>query len=384
MGDMEFKSSPEFSLGMEIELQLLNPDTLQLVDGVLPLLAQAPESSFVQAEFNQATVEIASQVCSNIPELEANIFAILRHLKARCQELGMTICTAGTHPCCDRFTTVTPLPRYLTQQTACGYLADLMMTCALQIHVGMPSGDEAIEIMGRLKPYLPILLVLSASSPFWWGRDTAFASFRQRFLSSSRTYGIAPSFKNWQDFCNFFTTAQYAGMFEIIRDIHWDLRPQPDLGTLEVRVMDAQPTIKESMMLAAFIHSLIVDLHHHCQGKQTGFLLTPLPWLIEKENYFRASRWGLDANYIEDEQGNSRPIKNIVKDILNTLAETADSLGNSSYLLQLEKRLETGPSYIRQRRVFARTGSLKAVVASLVSELEEELASAIRQEAVYT
>jgi carboxylate-amine ligase len=126
------------------------------------------------------------------------------------------------------------------------------------------------------------------------------------------------------------------------------------------------------MMLAAFIHSLIVDLYHHSQGKPTEFLLTPLPWLIERENYFRASRWGLDADYIEDEQGNSRPIRNIVKDILNVLAETADTLGNSSYLFRLEKRLDQGASYIRQRRVFESTGSLKAVVASLVSELEAE------------
>jgi carboxylate-amine ligase len=373
MGDIEFKSSPKFSLGMEIELQLLNPDTLQLVDGILPLLAQNPENYWIQPECNQAMVEIASQVCSNIPELEANIVAILRDLKTRCQQLGMTICAAGTHPFCDRFASITPIPRYLAQQNTSGYLADLMMTCALQLHVGMPSGDVAIDIMGRLKPYLPILLALSASSPFWWGYDTSFASYRQRFLSSLRTYGICPTFKNWQDFANFFATAQHAGMFEIIRDIHWDLRPQPDFGTLEVRVMDAQPTIKESMMLAAFIHSLIVDLYHHSQGKQTGFLLTPLPWLIERENYFRASRWGLDANYIEDEQGNSRPIRNIVKDTLNVLAETADTLGNSSYLFQLEKRLDQGASYIRQRRVFESTGSVKAVVASLVSELEGEL-----------
>jgi carboxylate-amine ligase len=384
MADLQFKSCPQFSLGMEIELQLLNSDTLQLVDGILPLLAQVPENSWMQAEFNQAMVEITSEVCSNIPELEANILAILHDLKARCQELGMTICTAGTHPCCDRFATITPFPRYLNQQTASGYLADLMMTFAVQIHVGMPSGDAAIEIMGRLKPYLPILLALSASSPFWWSHDTSFASYRHRFLSSMRTYGISPSFKNWQDFANFFTTAQYAGMFEIIRDIHWDVRPQPDLGTLEIRVMDAQPTIRESMMLAAFLHSLIVDLHHHCQGKQTGFLLTPLPWLIEKENYFRASRWGLDANYIEDEQGNSRPIRNIVKDILNALAETADTLGNTSYLLQLETRLAQGASYIRQRRVLENTGSVKAVVASLVRELEDELASTKRQATVYT
>ncbi|WP_345940643.1 glutamate-cysteine ligase family protein [Nostoc sp. UIC 10630] len=117
----------------------------------------------------------------NIYELEANIFAILRDLKARCQALGMTICAAGTYPCCDRFAAITPIPRYLSQQHTSGYLADLMMTCALQLHVGMPSGDAAIDVMGRLKPYLPILLALSASSPFWWVRILALLPFAKGF-----------------------------------------------------------------------------------------------------------------------------------------------------------------------------------------------------------
>ncbi|CEJ46333.1 carboxylate-amine ligase [Umezakia ovalisporum] len=373
MTGMEFKSSPRFSLGMEIELQLLNPNTLQLVDGILPLLAQEPQNSLIQPEFNQASVEITSPVCGDVYELEANILDILSRLKGKCQNLGMDICTAGTHPLCHRLTTVTPIPRYLAQQTVSGYLADMMMTFALHIHVGMPSGDSAVDIMARLKPYLSILLALSASSPFWWGHDTSFASYRHRFLSSMRTYGVPPKFATWQDFADFFTTAQKAGMFDIIRDIHWDLRPQPNLGTLEVRVMDAQPTVKESIMLAAFVHSLIVYLYNCREQTTTGFLLAPLPWLMEKENLFRASRWGLDANYIEDCQGNSRPIRNIVKDILEDLAITADSLAEQPYLNLLAQRLETGPSYIRQRQVFESTGSLKAVVASLVRELEQEL-----------
>lgn len=375
MCDLEFKSSPQFSLGMEIELQLLNPQTLKLVDGILPLLELSPQSRFIQTEFNQSTVEINSPVCLNIPELEINILAILQDLKSRCQKIGLEICTAGTHPFCDRFATVTPLPRYLTQQSKSGYLSDLMMTCAMQVHVGMPSGDEAVKMMGKLKPYLPILLALSASSPFWWGKDTGFASCRYRFLSIMRTYGICPSFKTWQDFVDFFNTAQNARMFNLIRDIHWDIRPQPDLGTIEIRVMDAQPTVKESMILAAFIHTLVVHLYHQPEGEKTGYLLKSLPWLIAKENSFRASCWGVDADYIEDSQGNSRLIKDIVKDILDTLAETAEYLGNSSYLLQLEKRLITGASYSRQRQVFENTGSVQPVVISLVQELNQELSN---------
>ncbi|TAE61579.1 MAG: YbdK family carboxylate-amine ligase [Nostocales cyanobacterium] len=373
MSDLQFKSSPQFSLGMEIELQLLDPETLQLVDGILPLLELKPQNPFIQAEFNQATVEINSPVCLNIPELEIHILEIIRDLKSRCQKLGLEICAAGTHPYCDRIANITPISRYLNQQSTFGYLADLMMTFALQIHVGMPSGDEAIKMMSRLKPYLPILLALSASSPFWWGKNTGFASFRYRFLSIMRSYCICPKFKNWAEFSQFFTTAKNAGMLKTIHDIHWDIRPQPDLGTIEIRIMDAQPTIQESMMLAALIHTLIIHLYHHPVGKKTDFILKPLPWLIEKENLFRASWHGIEAYYIEDSQGNSRPIKNIVEDIINTLTATAKYLGNQPYLEQLEKRLKTGASHIRQTQIFQNTNSLKAVIQSLVKELEAEL-----------
>lgn len=370
MNSLEFKSSPTSSLGMEIELQLLDPKTLDLVDGILPLMERYPAHPHIQPEFSQATVEITSKVCSDIHELEVDIVSVLKTLKARCQDLGITLCGAGTHPFCNRLATVTPIPRYLAQEKMAGdYLARTLMTYALHVHVGMPSGDEAVDIMGRLKPYLPILLALSASSPFWWGHHTHHASYRQRVLAAMRSYGIPPTFKTWQEFSDFFEVARYARMFDIIRDIHWDLRLQPDLGTLEIRVMDAQPTIKESVMLAAFIHTLVTYLQSCRTAEETGFLVTQRPFPIEKENYFRASRWGLAANYIEDDKGNSRPIEKIVEGLLDTVSNTADKLGETEYLKLLEKRLEEGPSYVRQQKVFEKTDSLKEVAASLLQEL---------------
>ena len=137
--------------------------------------------------------------------------------------------------------------------------------------------------------------------------------------------------------------------------------------------MDAQPTLKESLMLAAFVHSLIVYLQCCSRGGKRGFLLTPRHWWIEKENYFRASRLGLDAIYLEDERGNGRPIKKVIEDILEALATTAERLGETEYLKLLQARLEGRPSYIRQRQIWQQTGSQKEVVASLVRELQQEL-----------
>ncbi len=394
---MKFNSSPQSTLGMEIELQLLNPKTLDLMDGILPLIASYPQQPCTKPEYNQATVEINSQVCSNIQELEANLFSILTSLQARCEELGIALCGAGTHPFCRRLVPITPLARYQALYEIAGYLS-YWLTFAQHVHVGMSSGDEAVAIAKMLKPYLPILLALSANSPFWQGQDTGYASFRQRLLASRQTYGLPPSFKNWQDFVNFFDSAKNAGIVDTIRDFHWDVRLQPNLGTLEVRVMDAQSTLQEALMLAALVHCLIVYLQRSLAGKETGFLLRSHHWWLEKENYFQASRLGLAANYIENSQGNTRPIKQVIADILDSLNTTATQLGETEYLQLIRDRLawtesnrlwqwvlpdrlgETEPdrlqgipSYIRQRQVWQTTGSQQALVAFLVRQLKQEL-----------
>ena len=246
---------------MELELQLIDPKTFNLVDGILPLMACYPPYPWIKPEYNQATVEIMSKVCTTIQDLEMHMHAVLSTLQQRCQGLGMTLCSAGTHPFCSRSATMMPIPRHLVEYQMAGFLAN-WTTFALHVHVGMPSGDEAVTVMGKLKPYLPILLALSANSPLWWDCDTSYASFSQRLLATRKAYGLPPTFESWQAFDNYFTVARHAKMFEMVRDIHWDLRLQPELGTLEVRVMDAPTTLKEALMLAAFVHTLVMNLSH--------------------------------------------------------------------------------------------------------------------------
>ena len=387
---MKFHGSTHSTLGMEIELQLLDPHTLDLVDGIVPLIESYPQQSLIKPEYNQATVEINSKVCSNIQELEKNVFSLLTALQARCEEQGMALCGAGTHPFSQRLIPITPIKRYQAQSERAGYLS-YWVTFAQHIHVGMSSGDEAVEIAKMLKPYLPILLALSANSPFWQGYDTGYACFRHRLLASRQTYGMPPTFKNWQDFVNFFESTQQAQVVTTVRDFHWDLRLQPNLGTLEVRVMDAQPTLKEAMMLAAFLHSLIVYLKSYRAGKETGFLLKSNHWWLEKENLFRASNLGLAANYIENRQGHIRPIKQVIADILDSLTTTATELGETEYLQPIYSRLRENkshlaqeiPCYLRQHQVWEKTGSKKAVVAFLVRELKQELRGLLLPGATY-
>jgi carboxylate-amine ligase len=369
---MEFKATNPFSIGMELELQLVDSRTLNLADGILPLMEFYPDSPYVKPEFIQNTVEIASKVCQSSSKLQSHVASLVSELSTRCRKLGISLCGAGSHPFCERLALITPLPRYLKIEENMGYVSHTQITFATHVHIGMTSGDEAIALMRGLKSYLPLLIAVSANSPFWRGYDTSYASYRHRILAATRSYGIPPSFQSWADFSHFFETSRQAGMFETINDIHWDVRPRPHLGTLEIRVMDAQSTVSDAIALAAFVRALILYLRHTQGAARSGQSLRPLPWWIEKNNHFQASRLGLDAMYVSDEQGRARPMADIFREVRDAVAVAAEELGETRYLEHLTAAMEGGPGYARQRRIYRRTASLKRVVGSLVDRLEQD------------
>jgi len=370
---VEFIPSRFLTVGVELELQLLNPEGLDLINGIQPLIERYPDSSYIKPEFIQNTVEIASKIGDNIAHVHDHLVFLANELKQVCRELGMEICAAGTHPFSKQLALITPLPRYLKMEKVSGFLGHNQITYATHVHVGVQSKDEAMYLMSALKAYLPILISLSASSPFWRGYDSGFASYRQRILSATRSYGIPPTFETWQQFVDFFYASKSAGVITTINDIHWDIRPRPHLGTVEVRIMDAQPTITEAMELAAFIRVLAGYLLQCCDG-ETGKLPHALPWWIEKDNCFTASRLGLKANCIIDKDGTFRPVLDIYREVLSEIKMHADDLGESSYINLLEKRItEKNICYIRQRNKFSETKSFEEVVSLLVGELENDL-----------
>jgi carboxylate-amine ligase len=369
---MEFKATNPFSIGMELELQLVDRRTLNLADRILPLMELYPHSPYVKPEFFQTSVEIASKVCDSSSALQSHVTSLVSELSTGCRKLGISLCGAGSHPFCERLALITPLPRYLKIEEDMGYVSHTQITFATHVHIGMTSGDEAIALMRGLKSYLPLLIAVSANSPFWRGYDTSYASYRHRILAATRSYGIPPSFQSWDDFSHFFDTSRRARMLETINDIHWDIRPRPHLGTLEIRVMDAQSTVSDAIALAAFVRALIVYLRRTHAAAPSGQLLKPLPWWIEKNNHFQASRLGLDAMYVSDEQGQVRPMTDVFSEVRDAVAVAAEELGEMRYLEHLTAAMESGPGYARQREIYQRTVSLKSVVGSLVDRLEQD------------
>ena len=181
---LDFKASPVTTIGMELELQLLDADNLDLVDRIPPLLALLADDPNIKPEYIQNTVEINSDICSDLPQLEGGLTRELKLLLEKCRQLNVSLCGPGTYPFSCHLATITPNPQFRRMERTEGYISHTQITFATHVHLGMASGEEAIFMMGELKPYLPFLLALSASSPFWRGYDTEYESYRHRILAA--------------------------------------------------------------------------------------------------------------------------------------------------------------------------------------------------------
>lgn len=221
----------------------------------------------------------------------------------------------GTHPFGQRLALITPKPRYLQIEQQEGLPSHIQITFAAYMHLGVRSGEEVIRLLRELKVYLPLLIAASANSPFWRGYDTGHACCRQHILAAARTYGTPPSFGRWDEFIHLFEVGRKAGVFASIKDIHWDIRPQPSLGTLEVRFMDMQPTVGEVVDSAAFVRLLCAYLARVPQAKRPARLPKPLPWSFEKQNRYRASHLGFEAMFIHDEEGSLVPERTLFVEV---------------------------------------------------------------------
>lgn len=370
---MEFGASPSLSVGLEIEFQLVDRESFDLVDGIIPLMEHCRGQEAIRSEFLQSTVEVASPPAGSIRELVALTQPLIQELLATCDRLGMALCGAGSHPFHRLPASFTPGARYAAMEEFSGWLGHNQVTFATHVHLGVGSGDEALRLMAELKPYLPLLIALSASSPYWHGCDTRFAAFRQRVLAASRTYGLPPDFSHWAQFEQFLRAMSQAHSIASIKDLHWDIRPQPAFGTVEVRVMDSQATLADAVALAALLRALARFLQRSRGCAPVSRPLAPIGWWSLKDNCYAASRFGADANLIVDGAGAIRSVRELAAQTFAQIRPEA-AADELPYLERLEAALASALPYERQRHLFASSGSLQGVVAALVEELRREQA----------
>jgi carboxylate-amine ligase len=343
--DTRFRSCASHTVGVEWELQLLDARTLDLSDGILPIIEVFPDAVYVKPELIQSCVELNSPVSTHSEAAVAHIGRTLAAVLRRCDELDMSLCGAGTHPFCRRPALITPIPRYRRVEKSAGYLAHTQITFATHVHIGMHSGEEAALAIARLVPAIPAFIALSANSPFWRGHETGHAAYRQRVLAAAPNYGLPEVFDSWQGYSDFYRAATRANMIRHFKDVHWDIRPHPDFGTIEIRVMDAASDLRHLRALVAFARCMAARVAGAPDNEVAGLLPQGLPHWIKRHNSYRASLRGLDAEYVVSDEGEHRPIRDFIADLLDFCEPIAAGIQEEEGLSIARSLLDATPAY---------------------------------------
>lgn len=368
--EIAFCSSGVLTLGVEIELQLIDPHTCNLSPRAEELLKATQHIPRVKPEFYLSTVEVVTDKCMSVHEIEQDLRETYTKLNEQAEALGIAFSTTGAHPFAKYSDCIiSPTERYQELIDRNQWLTRRMTVYGLHVHIGMASGDDCIRYNNFFMNFLPHLLALSASSPFWQGTDTGLASCRPTTYEALPTAGQPYHVRSWKDFENLYESLKKCGSIKTLKDLWWDMRPSPGFGTLEIRVCDGCATLQETLAITAFIHTLAHWFADH--GSWLESVNYPPQWL-SRENKWRVIRYGLDADLVMNTDGKTKLLRDDIKEWVEKLQPYAQKLGYTHYLVHLLTILETGTSSQRQRERFQQHGSLEEVVKFNIAEYSSQ------------
>lgn len=350
---LDFAQSGRSTIGVEWELQLVDKDSndlRQAADSVITSARAIPElSPHVHREMLLNTVEVTSGKRETVQECIQDLRFGVASLRPITDDLRIELATAGTHPFArPAYQRVTDSRRYAELVERTQYWGRQMLLYGVHVHVGIEDRDKVLPIVNALVTRAGQLQSLSASSPFWGGENTQYASNRAMIFQQLPTAGMPPQFHQWSELERYHDGMLKTGVIDSFDEMRWDVRPSPQLGTIEVRIFDACTNILEVEALAALTHCLV---EYFSTMIDAGEKTPELPAWFADENKWRSARYGMDAILILDEDGNEEHVRETVERMLVELAPTAQKLGCSEGLAKVRQILTSGASYQRQRAV---------------------------------
>lgn len=359
---------PKLTIGIEEEYQIIDPETRELKSFVQEFLEQGRLvlKDQIKAEQLQSQIEVGSRICHSIAEAREELARLRRTVRDVARANGLVIAAASTHPF-SRWTEqeVTPNERYVKHQSEMAELARRLLVFGMHVHVGIPDRDLMIDVMDQARYFLPHLLALSTSSPFWHGRETGLKSYRSVVFGALPRTGPPPAFTSWHEHEQFVDTLVRTHCIEDATRIWWDIRPHPEFPTLEFRVCDLGTRLDEALCLASLVLAIVTKLILLRERNQS--------WrryrhhLIE-ENKWRAVRWGVEGRLLDFGRRAEVPMADLVEELIAWLDDVVDELGVRAEVAYARTICAGGSSADRQLAVYRRTGSLEAVVDHLVAE----------------
>lgn len=373
---LAFRPSAEPSLGVEVELMILDRESGDLAQGAVPILSECAKRPLerVSAELMQSMIEVKTSVCRDVNDVREDLTGTLSQVRDIARSLGFDLGLSGTHPFHRPMDSVLfPAERYERIQERLAWLTCQRVVFGLHVHVGVPSGDLALGVTSMMVQYLPHLVALSANSPFWQGVDTGLASTRTALYRMLPHAGVPRYFRKWKEFRAFCHVMQDCKAMASFRDIYWDIRPRPDLGTLEFRICDAPPSVEIVLGLVALIRSLVISCLRLLQDRPQLKRGDMRRHWIAIENKWLATRHGLTAMYIRTPAGKRRPLAKDVTEILERVTPIAQESGDDRYLAALDPKASFESGADRQRRIYRETGDWKAVIDDRTAQLAASL-----------
>ena len=360
--------SHRFTIGVEEEFQIIDPDSGELRSHVSQLMAaSSPDvGEQIKPELHQSIVEMGTKICNDVGELRAEIYRMRRELVGAADRAGLQVAAAGTHPFSSWIDQViSPGERYKNIVDELQQLARSLLIFGIHVHVAMPDPTTTIDLMNQVRYFLPHLLALSTSSPFWMGRDTGLKSFRTTIFRRFPRTGVPEDFGSWSEYENYIKLLVDLNCIDNAKKIWWDVRPHPMFGTLEFRICDVPTSAEDSITLAALTQALVVKLHRLYSKNQAW---RTYPRALIEENKWRAVRWGIDGKLIDFGKRIEVPLRDLAAEILEFVDDVLDDLGSRHEVEGVHRILREGTSAERQLQIFKDTGSLQAVVKHLVAE----------------
>jgi carboxylate-amine ligase len=331
MQKLGFNSNSRHTLGVELELGLVDEQSMELTSGIHHVLDKLDANSAeFKPELMQCCLEINSGICETVADAEADLKGKIRRVENVTDELGLRLWWGATHPfSLWRDQLITPNDRYYDLVNLLQEMARRLVTFGLHVHVGVDSGDKAVMICDRMMRHLPTLLALSCSSPFWESRDTGLHSHRSKIMEGLPTAGLPTLMRNWSEYVWLVNHMVDTGFINTIREIWWDIRPHHNFGTVEVRVCDMPGTLDEVLGIAALTQCLIKALSDDIDRGAYQHDCHPM---MVRQNKWRACRYGRSAELVNAYTFEVQSVQEIVAELIERLRPDSRELDCENYL----------------------------------------------------
>ncbi len=360
--EIEFQQSKPFTLGVEIEFQILDKDTLNLAPTAPDILDMVPaeQKDRIKPEFIRSMIEVNTEICDSVEQVKKNLAEVSQQAEMLAMKKGCLLYAASLHPFASHQDQIlSPDPRYKRIINDLQLVGRNFIAQGLHVHVGLPDPETAVLVRDNILIYIPVLLALTTSSPFYEGMDTGLSSYRTKLFEALPLAGLPDQIGSWEKYHHMVNLLINTGIISEVRDLWWDVRLHPDFGTVEIRICDIPSRFMEILAIVALIQALVATL-----AESETHLIPDMQ--IVKSNKWQAARYGLQGRFVNPLTQCNMSMIEAARDLFDMTAPAISKFETNHFMAPLLYILENGTSADQQRKIYQETGDFAAIIKEIL------------------